>query len=51
MVSRLLNVCQINRVGHSHYDDVVAGLRRHASVSCEVPGTPERGRALTIAQS
>lgn len=39
MVSRLLNVCQVNRVGHPHYDDVVAGLRRHESVRCEIPGT------------
>lgn len=39
MVSRLFDVCQVNHVWHPHYDDVVAGLKRCASVSCEVPGT------------
>lgn len=43
MVSWLLDVCQINRIRHPHYNDVVAGLRRRASVSGEVPGTAGEG--------
>lgn len=43
MVPRLFDVCEVNHVGHPHYDDVVAGLRRHASVSCEVASTAGEG--------